>query len=242
MKISLQGKTILVTGGTGGIGQELVQVLSREGAQVLFTYFSHKDRTAFLENLGATSFYLDLNSRSSIKKFCQQILGSYPSLDGIINNAGISKDHTLHKVSEEEFDASIEVNLTSVFLLVQQLLPLLEKPETSKIINIVSRVGIQGNFGQVSYASSKAGLIALTKTMASELGCKGILVNAVTPGYVLTDMTRDLPDFVHEQARSQSYLNTISEAEEVAQFIAYLMSDLVTKVSGQIFHYDTRKI
>ncbi len=241
MNISLQDKTILVTGGTGGLGQALVQTLSEEGAQVLFSYCSHEDRVADIEALGAKGYFLDLSNRNSVNKFSKQIVNEYSVIDGIIHNAAISRDHSILKLTEEEFDESLEVNLSSVFFLTRHLVPLLEKAKHPKIINMVSRVGVRGNFGQIAYTASKAGLISLTKSMALELGDKGIMVNSLTPGYVMTDMTGVLPEFVHDKAKSESYLNTISDAGEVARFVSYLMSDYVTKLSGQLFHYDTRR-
>ena len=241
MEISLQHRVVLITGGTGGLGKSLVQVFSAHKAQVLFTYLSHEERARELERNGARGFRVDLSCRQSVKEFTERLSKDYSRLDGMINNAGISRDHVVTKLSEEEFDECIEVNLSSVFLMVKQLMPLLRKSELPKILNIASRVGLRGNFGQVAYAASKAGLIALTKTMAQELGRRKILVNALTPGYVMSDMTSILPEAIHEKAQKESCLGVISEADEVARFAAYLMSENVQKVSGQIFHYDTRK-
>lgn len=241
MQASLQNKIILITGGTGGLGQALVRTFSGEGAQVLFTYHTHSDRAKEMEKCGARGHEVDLAKRSSVKDLIRRLSGLSGRLDGIIHNAGITRDHTVTNLSESEFDECMEVNLNSVFLLSQGLLPLLEQSSLPKIINVVSRTGLRGTFGQVAYAASKAGLIALTKTMAAEWGPKRVLVNAITPGYLMSDMTQDVPESVHQRARDESYLGVISDAEEVASFAAYLMSDQVTRLTGQIFHYDTRK-
>lgn len=241
MEVSLKNKIILVTGGTGGFGQSLVRTFSRENARVIFTYLTHEDRARELEKLGARSFHVNLADRNSVKKFTEQIKKDFPRLDGIIHCAGISRDHTIAKLEEAEFDESIEVNLTAIFRMSVDLLPLLEKSSLPKIINVVSRTGIYGNFGQIAYSASKAGLISLTKSMAEEWGSKKILVNAITPGYLMSDMTHDLPEEIHERARKQSYLNVISDQDEAAEFAAYLMSDHVKKITGQVFHYDTRR-
>ncbi len=242
MQVTLQDKIILITGGTGGLGQALVRTFIREKASVLFTFHSHNDRAVELEKLGARGFQADLSDRKSVNAFVDSVTKAERHLDGIIHNAGVSLDHTIANATEEEFDKSIEVNLTSVFRISRGLLPLLEKSKHAKILNVTSRVGLRGNFGQTAYSASKAGLIALTKTMAAEWGEKGISVNAITPGYVMSDMTRILPEEIHEKMKKESYLGVISEAKEVADFSAFLMSDQVTRVSGQIFHYDSRRI
>ncbi|MBI4970444.1 MAG: SDR family NAD(P)-dependent oxidoreductase [Candidatus Omnitrophica bacterium] len=243
MEVSLQNKIILITGGTGGLGQSLVHTFDREKARVIFTFFTHEDRARELEQLGACGFHVDLSDRNSVKQFIERLKKEIPRLDGIIHNAGISRDHTMAKFEESELDESLEVNLTSVFRMSVDLLSLLEKSSLPKIINVVSRTGLCGNFGQAAYAATKAGLIALTKTMAAEWGAgeNKILVNAMTPGYLMSDMTHDLPEEIHEKARKESYLGVISDSDEVAEFAAYLMSDHVKKISGQIFHYDTRR-
>jgi len=241
MEVSLQNKIILVTGGTGGLGQSLVRTFIHEKAKVIFTFFTHADRALELETLGAHGYRVNLADRVSINDFLSRVSRDFQYLDGVIHNAGVSRDHTIAKLEESEFDESLEVNLNSVFFLSKGLLPLLEKSMHPKIINIVSRTGIRGNFGQAAYAASKAGLIALTKTMALEWGAKRILVNAITPGYLMSDMTHELPEEIHDKARHESYLGVISDQEEVAEFVTYLMSDHVNKLTGQIFHYDTRK-
>ena len=241
MEVSLQNKIILVTGGTGGLGQSLVRTFARENAKVLFTYHTHTERAGDLEKLGAHGYSVNLGNRKSVADFVSAVKENFPRLDGLIHNAGVSKDHTLVKLEESEFEESVEINLSAVFKISAGLLPLLQKSNLPKIINVVSRTGLRGNFGQTAYAASKAGLINLTKTMAAEWGAKGILVNAITPGYLMSDMTRELPEFVHQKARNESYVGVISDSEEVANFAAYLMSDQVKKLTGQIFHYDTRR-
>ncbi len=242
MHVYLQNKTILITGGTGGLGQALVKVFLEEGAQVVFTYHAHQDRAEVLEQFGARGYQTDFSNRKSIFNFLSRMKQDYSRLDGMIHNAGISRDRTIDKMEEAEFDETIQVNLTAIFMISRELLPLLDQSDNAKILNVTSRVGIRGNFGQTAYAASKAGLIALTKNMADEWGIKGISVNAITPGYVMSDMTRSLPEEVHEKARSESVLGKISDADEVARFAAYLMSDHVRHLSGQIFHYDTRRM
>jgi len=241
MEVSLQNKTILVTGGTGGLGQAFVDLLSDLGARVLFTFCSQEEKSEQLQTNGAHAFHLDLSSRDSQQEFIHHITKEYTSLDGIIHNAGVSLDHTLGKFPEQDFDASMEINLTSVFLLTKALYPLLKKSKLAKVVNVTSRNGVRGNFGQAAYSASKAGLIALTKSMAEEWGEDGILVNAITPGYVMSDMTEKLPQSILDKAKRESYTDSISDAQEVAKLVAYMMSDHVTKLTGQLWHYDTRK-
>ncbi|MBI4397719.1 MAG: SDR family oxidoreductase [Candidatus Omnitrophica bacterium] len=241
MNITLRNKIILITGGTGGLGQALVETFLREKAQVLFTYYSHEERAKEWVKKGARGFRADFAERSSVTRLIDAIKKSASRLDGMIHNAGVTLDHTLVKAREEEFDRSLEINLTAVFLISRGLLTLLEKSKCPKILNVSSRVGLRGNFGQTAYSASKAALMALTKSMAIEWGASGICANAITPGYLMTDMTRGLPREVHQKMREESTLHQISDPQEVANFAAYLMSDRVSRVSGQIFHYDTRK-
>ncbi|OGW80559.1 MAG: hypothetical protein A3G33_09310 [Omnitrophica bacterium RIFCSPLOWO2_12_FULL_44_17] len=242
MNITLSNKTILITGGTGALGRAFVESACKEGAQVFFTYFRHSEEAKRLETLGAKGFHVDLAQRSEIDRLVRDLSACTMELDAVIHNAAIVRDKTLANLSTEDWDEVLAVNLDAVYYLTKQLLPIITRKPGAKILNIVSRVGLRGNFGQVNYAAAKGGLIALTKTLAKELGRKGILVNGLNPGFMKSELTKGLPEDVIERNVKESPLRTISDPKEVSDFLIYLLSDHVQHVTGQIFHYDSRSV
>ncbi|HNV86390.1 MAG TPA: SDR family oxidoreductase [Candidatus Omnitrophota bacterium] len=241
MDIHLRGKTILVTGGTGTLGRAIVEKAVTEGAGVYFTFHQNQDLAKELIRKGARGFRLDLRDRSALDLLRDELRKEIASLDGLVLNAAAVRDRTLINLSEPEFDEVLETDLTSGFLLVKKFLPLLYKSPAGKIVGITSRVGTQGGFGEANYAAAKAGLSALIKTLAQEVGRKGICANAVAPGFMMSPMTADLPDEVYARQRAESVLGCFQDPGEVSDFVIYLLSDSVKKVSGQIFYFDSRR-
>jgi 3-oxoacyl-[acyl-carrier protein] reductase len=241
VQVDLTGKIILITGGTGGLGTALVERALEERATVLFTYHRDEERARQLQAKGGHPFRVDLRQLSEIDTLRERVKKEFPRLDALVNNAGIVRDHTLQNLTEEDWDEVIQVNLRSAYYLTKRLLSLLFKMKGAKILNITSRVGEQGGFGGSNYAASKAGLVGFTKSLAQELGKKKIAVNAVSPGFMISKMSVNLPERVLEKQKQDSAFGTYGDSKEVADFIVYLLSDRVRNVTGQVFHYDTRK-
>lgn len=241
MQIDLAGKVILVSGGTSALGFEMASQAVREKAAVYFTYFENGTKAAELVQAGARAIRADLRRTDQIDLVKETIKKDFPYLDGLVNNAAIVRDRTLGNMTEEEFDEVLDVDLTAVFRLTKRLLPLLYKKEGGKIVNITSRVGMQGGFGESNYAAAKAGLAAFTKTLARETGRKKICVNAVAPGFIMSRMTQNLPETVYARQLAASAFESYCDPAEVARFVVYLLSDAVKNVTGQLFYYDSRE-
>ena len=240
MEVSLAAKTILITGGTSVLGQAFVRKALENGAHVFFTFYTNESKANELELAGAKAFRANLANTSDIIKLKTWISSEISHLDGLIHNSAIVKDRTIQNLTESEWDEILQVDLKSVYFLTKELLRLLLKKERSKILTIISRVGLRGGFGQANYAAAKGGLIALTKSLAKELGKRKILVNGLNPGFLKSKMTAELPKEVFQMNQQSSVLSEISDPDEVADFMVYLMSDRVKHASGQIFHYESR--
>ncbi len=240
MNVSLTGKTILITGGTSVLGAAFIKKAVQAGAKIFFTFYSNESFAEEIKRSGASGFHVDLQSRAEINALFDQIKSQTETLDGLIHNAAITKDRLIQNIEETEWQSVLDVNLNSVYWLTKKMLHLFLKAERSKILNIVSAVGLRGGFGQASYAASKGGLIALTKSLAKELGSRKILVNALNPGFMESKMTRELPADIVERNMNRSVLKEISDPNEMADFMVYLMSDQVKRVSGQIFNFESR--
>ena len=237
---ALQGKTILITGGTSRLGSAFVTKALAEGARVFFTYFQHEEDAKALTRQGAEGFLLDLSGTSAIDEFAKAFKEKAEELHILIHNAATVRDHTIQNMTEEEWDEVLSVNLKAPYYLTKKLLPLLFRVK-SKVFMITSRAAQVGSFGSSNYAASKAGLAALAKSLAQELGKKEILVNAVNPGFMQSRMTERLPESVLQMQKRASVLGRYSDPEEVADFLVYLCSDRMSGVSGQIFHFESRK-
>ena len=194
-----------------------------------------------LKKLGATGFQIDLSQRPQIDQLKKELQNQTRELDALIHNAASVSDRTIQNMEEPDWSKVIETDLSSVYYLTKKFLSFLFKKPGSKILTIVSRVGLRGGFGEANYAAAKGGLISLTKTLAQELGRKEILVNALNPGFMKSKMTESIPEKVYQNNIEESVLKTISEPERVSNFMIYLLSDLFPKVSGQIFHLDSRR-
>ena len=240
MQVDLAGKQILITGGTGALGRAFVRRAREEGASVFFTYHQSLKTAQELGRLGAQGFQIDLSDRRQIDELKNKIKATTPFLDAIVHNAGICRDHTIQNLTEAEWDEVLSVDLDAVYYLTKKFLSFLFKKPGSKIIHVISRVGARGGFGQANYAAAKAGLVALTKTLAKELGKKEILVNAFNPGFMRSQMTEGLPGEVFERNKKESSLGRISDPAAASDFLVYLLSGRFSGVSGQVFHFDSR--
>lgn len=236
----LAGKNILITGGTSTLGAAFVRKASRAGARVFFTYHRNEGRAQELQALGARGFQLDLGDLEGMDRFQREFRSQVKFLHVLIHNAALTRDATLQKMSEAEWDEVLNVNLKAPYYLTKKLLSLLFRAGSSKIFFIVSRAALSGIFGASNYSASKAGLVAMAKSLAKELGRKQILVNCVNPGFMKSGMTESLPPEVFEENVKESVLGRVSEPDEVADFLVYLSSDRMTQVTGQVFHYESR--
>jgi 3-oxoacyl-[acyl-carrier protein] reductase len=237
----LKGQIALVTGASRGIGQAIALELGRQGAQVIGTATSvdgaEKISQALKEtNLAGRGIVLDVNSTESIAAALSELgkSGATPTI--LVNNAGITRDNLLLRMTEEEWDAILDTNLKSVYRMSKVCLRAMTKARWGRIISISSVVGAMGNAGQANYAAAKAGLIGFTKALAREVGSRNITVNAVAPGFIDTDMTRALPDAQKEALLKQIPLGRLGRAEEIAQAVAFLASPQAGYITGTTLH------
>jgi len=237
----LQGQIVLVTGASRGIGQAIALELGRQGAQVIGTATSSDGAEKISQvlkenNLAGRGIVLDVNSTESIAAALSELekSGATPSI--LVNNAGITRDNLLLRMTEEEWDAILDTNLKSVYRMTKACLRAMTKARWGRIISISSVVGAMGNAGQTNYAAAKAGLIGFTKALAREVGSRNITVNAVAPGFIDTDMTRALPDAQKEALLKQIPLGRLGRAEEIAQAVAFLASPQAGYITGTTLH------
>ncbi|MEI7750480.1 MAG: SDR family oxidoreductase [Candidatus Omnitrophota bacterium] len=240
MESPLKDKIILITGGTSQLGQSLVRKAVLQGARVFFSYYKSSAVAKELERTGAQGFSMDLANAAAIEAFAATFKEKVERLDVLIHNAAATADALLEKMSEKEWDDVLKVNLKAPFYLTQKLLPILLRKTPSKVFTIVSRAGLSGLAGAANYAASKGGLIAMTKTLAKELGRKKILVNAVNPGFMRSSITASVPEKTLQKNLEESPLKTFSDPEEVADFLLFLASDQMRQVTGQVFHFESR--
>jgi 3-oxoacyl-[acyl-carrier protein] reductase len=240
----LSGKTALVTGASKGIGRSIAIRFAQEGANVAFTYLSSVEKGMALEQelaalgIKAKGYRSDASKFNEADELVNSVLADFGQLDILVNNAGITKDGLLMRMTEEQWDAVIEVNLKSVFNLTKAALKTMMKAKFGSIINITSVVGLRGNAGQANYAASKSGIIGFTKSVALELGSRNIRSNAVAPGFIETEMTEILDPKVKEQWESGIPLKRAGKADDVANACVFLGSDLSTYVTGQVLQVD----
>ena len=240
----LNGKTVLITGASRGIGSGIARVFAQNGANVAFTYSSSEAPALALQGelskLGVKvkAYKSDASSFEACEKLASEVMSDFDSLDALINNAGITKDNLLMRMSEEDFDKVIEVNLKSIFNMTKAFQRVFLKQRNGSIINISSIVGVKGNAGQANYAASKAGMIGFTKSIALELGSRNIRANAIAPGFIETEMTDKLDDAVVEQWRAGIPLKRGGTPEDVANACLFFASDLSSYITGQVLLVD----
>ncbi len=240
----LQGKTAIITGATRGIGKGIAQVFAKHGANVAFTYSSSVDAAKDLEkelnDLGIQAKAYQSNAASFVESesLVKDVLETFGSIDILVNNAGITKDNLLMRMSEEDFDKVIEVNLKSVFNMTKAVQRTMLKQRNGSIINMSSVVGVKGNAGQANYAASKAGIIGFSKSVALELGSRNIRSNVIAPGFIETEMTGKLDEKVVDEWRKAIPLKRGGAPEDIANACVFLASDLSGYVTGQVLNVD----
>lgn len=236
----LEGKTALITGAARGIGKQIALTFAREGANIAFTDLELNEAAEATRDeiaaLGVKVQFYASNAADfeAAHKVVEQVVADFGSLDVLVNNAGITRDTLLMRMTEQMWDLVIQVNLKSAFNFTHAVTPVVMKQRSGSIISLSSIVGINGNAGQANYAASKAGIIALTKSVAKELGSRGVRANAIAPGFIMTDMTKALPEETLKQFVTMIPMRRGGEPEEVAKVALFLASDLSSYVSGQV--------
>jgi len=237
-------KVALITGASRGIGKETACTLAREGILVVIDYNGSQQKAldvleSIKRNGGEGAIYqCNVADYSQTEDMIKNLIKEYGHIDILVNNAGITRDNLIMKMSEEDFDKVIEINLKGCFNTIRHLSRQMIRQRSGKIINVASVSGVLGNAGQANYAASKAGIIGLTKTMARELASRGICVNAVAPGFIKTEMTEVLPDSIREGVTGQIPLKRFGETKDIAEMIAFLASDKADYITGQVIHVD----
>ncbi|MDU4144694.1 3-oxoacyl-[acyl-carrier-protein] reductase [Clostridium sp.] len=240
----LKGKCAVVTGAAKGIGKAIALKLASLGVNIVLNYRSSEDKAIETEkeilSLGVEVLRIkgDISKANDVENLIDSAKKKFGKIDIMVNNAGITKDTLLLRMKEEDFDSVINVNLKGVFNCLKAITPVMVKQKEGKIINLSSVVGLVGNAGQVNYAASKAGVIGMTKSLAKEIGSRGITVNAVAPGFIETDMTDVLGDRFKEEAKKSIPLKRLGKAEDVAEVVAFLASDSANYITGQVIHVD----
>jgi len=238
----LQGKTAIVTGATRGIDKGVALKLAEQGANIAFTYVSSEEKALALENelqafgVKAKAYKSDASLMKDAEELIKDVLENFESIDVLVNNAGITKDNLLMRMSEEDFNRVLEVNLKSIFNMTKAVQRTMLKQRSGSIVNMTSVVGVKGNAGQSNYAASKAGVIGFTKSIALELGSRNIRCNAIAPGFIETEMTEKLGEEVITNWRNSIPLKRGGTPEDVANTTLFLASDLSAYITGQTLH------
>lgn len=242
MNDSAERKTALVTGAGRGIGYVIALKLARAGHNLAICDISEESTARAAEALGREtgvelfSAAIDVSDRDQIQGFVQQAAKHYARLDVLVNNAGITRDNLAMRMKPEEWQQVMDVNLSSVFHASQAVLKPMMRAKAGRIINVSSVVASMGNAGQINYCASKGGIDAMTRSLAREVGSRGITVNAVAPGFIATSMTAELGDEAHARLTQQIPLGRLGEPEDVADAVAFLASDKAAYITGQILH------
>ena len=240
----LQGKTAIITGASRGIGRGIALIYASHGANVAFTFSSSIEAAKTLENelnglgIKAKGYQSNAASFNEAQKLAEDVVKEFGSIDVLINNAGITKDNLLMRISEEDFDKVIEVNLKSVFNMTKAVQRTMLKQRKGSIINMSSVVGVKGNAGQTNYAASKAGIIGFSKSVALELGSRNIRSNVIAPGFIETEMTAKLNEDTIKEWRAGIPLKRGGTPEDVANACVFLGSDMSAYVTGQTINVD----
>ena len=240
----LENKTVLITGATRGIGKGIAETFAKQGAHVAFTFSSSLEAATALEKdlaangVKAKGYQSNAADFAAAQELAAAVLEEFGSIDVLINNAGITKDNLLMRISEEDFDKVIEINLKSVFNLTKAVIRPMMKQRSGSIINMSSVVGVQGNAGQTNYAASKAGMLGFTKSVALELGSRNIRCNAIAPGFIETEMTAKLDEKVVDGWRQAIPLKRGGTPEDIANACVFLASDMSAYITGQTLNVD----
>jgi 3-oxoacyl-[acyl-carrier protein] reductase len=241
--MNFNGKTALITGAARGIGKTIAEKLASLGAKVAISDILIDLAMQTVDELKSKGYQAlaikaDVVNSGEVKEMIEKVMSEFGSIDIVVNNAGITRDALLLRMKEEDWDLVININLKGTFLVMQAAAKKMIKQRSGRIINISSAVGRMGNPGQANYVASKAGVIGLTRTAARELGGRGITVNAIAPGFITTDMTRDLPETVMDNLLAMTPLKRLGSPEDVAAAVAYLASDEGGYLTGQVIGVD----
>ncbi len=240
--MSLKGKNALITGGSRGIGRAISIRLAAMGAHVYINYVSNPDAARETQKViidaggSADILAFNVSDATQAQDTIKQLIKDTGAIDILVNNAGITRDGLMARMKEDDWDAVIDTNLKGSFICAKAAARSMMKKRWGRIVNISSVIGFAGNAGQVNYASAKAGMQGLTKSMAREFAARNITVNAVAPGYITTDMTRDLPEEIQEKIKAQIPLASMGSPEDIAGAVAYLVSDDGAYVTGNTIH------
>ncbi|MFS0876942.1 3-oxoacyl-ACP reductase FabG [Solibacillus isronensis] len=236
----LENKVAIITGGAGGIGLAAVKRFLEEGAKVAIVDYDKQQGEKIEAELGenVAFFAIDVSKLADVKEMVEQVVDRFGKIDILINNAGITRDATLVKMSEEDFEKVIQINLNGVYYCTQAVAPHMIAQGSGKIISTSSVSGVYGNFGQTNYAATKAGIIGMTKTWAKELGRKGINVNAVAPGFTATPMVEKMPEKVLQQMEGITSLQRLGKPEDIANAYLFLASDEASYITGHVLQVD----
>jgi 3-oxoacyl-[acyl-carrier protein] reductase len=240
MNIDLTGKSALVTGSTRGIGRAIAEALSRSGARVAVVGrdLARAEAAAAAIGNNAKGFAADVSDTTAVTKLVADVEGAFGSIDILVNNAGITRDNLVMRLKDEDWDAVIDANLRGAFAAIRAVSRGMMKRRTGRIVNVASIVGIIGNKGQANYAASKGGLIALTKSVAKELASRNILVNAVAPGFIETEMTAAMTPEARTALGQQIPLERLGTVADIASAVTFLVSDHASYITGQVFVVD----
>lgn len=242
--MKIYNKNVIITGGSRGIGKEIALTLARNGANVIINYSNNETKALEvveeIERMGRTAFAIkaDISNVDDANNLIKQSFDRFDKIDILINNAGITRDNLLMRMSEKEWDDCLEINLKGTFNVTKSIIRKMIKQKYGSIINISSVVGIMGNAGQSNYAASKAGIIGFSKSIAKEVGKKNIRVNVIAPGFIKTDMTDKLNEKIKDEYLKGIALNSFGEATDVANAALFLASDLSKYITGQTIVVD----
>ena len=242
--MDLENKVALITGGSMGIGTAICLDLAKNGADVALTYRKHGEEAkaivAQIVDMGrkAKAYQIDVSNFDEAQNLVAEIVKEFGHVDILVNNAGMNWDGVVWKMTEEQWDKVIAVDLKGTFNFIRAVSPLYREQKSGKIINITSINGLRGKFGQANYSAAKAGTIGLTKTVAKELGRSNVNVNIVAPGMILTDMFKDLPEEFKQKAADETVFNRLGEPEDVANLVTFLASDKSKHITGEVIKVD----
>lgn len=227
----LKNKVAIVTGANRGIGLETAKLFAKEGAIVIGTYRNKKTDVKKIDYQK-----LDITNREKVKEFVDYVIEKYGKIDILVNNAGITADALTRKMTDEQFDTVIQTNLTGTFNITRLIGPIMQSQQGGSIVNISSVVGLYGNIGQINYAASKSAIIGMTHTWAKEFAAKGgnVRVNAVAPGYTMTDMLKTVPEELLERFKNQTLLGRLAEPEDIANAVLFLASDNASYITDEV--------
>jgi 3-oxoacyl-[acyl-carrier protein] reductase len=242
--MDLDGKVALVTGGSMGIGTSICMDFAKNGADVVLTYRKHGDEAkAIAEEINgigrkAMAYKVDVSEFEAVQKLVSDVIKEFGHLDILVNNAGMNWDGVIWKMTEEQWDTVMRVDLKGTFNFIRAVSPVFREQKAGKIVNITSINGMRGRFGQSNYTAAKAGAIALTKTVAKELGRSRVNVNAVAPGLIETDMIASMPEDFKDRSKAETVFNALGKPEDVAFLVTFLCSEKSRHITGEVIKVD----